>query len=497
VIGESNSLAARLRLYLRLVAAPMRNARREEKNVNNSIDTETAPGRLRHIEHVQCHTQNEELRQEFLKDIRVAGLASHTITSYGSACKDFLDFICGLDIRQVTHREVRQWIHWLKTLGSSSQTLSQRKYALSAFFKFLERIDIVKSAPTRLVANRRIHRKTPRHLSIEEIEKLLSACESIRELAIIQTLWSTGCRQAELLGMKIEDVNWDERTVHVLGKGNKERLVPLTPRAAETLKKYIETREKGFADPLGFRPIFLSQEVAQTGGLQLQRGRWWYGFWRENRTLPDGTVKRVLRGRCLGLTGRRKRNGQKRQPGISRAARMRLHGDKWFSIFQAISPDAPMSREERNRLRSAVYYRLGISRPKRVSPGKQITSREQARKELDRIIANLPPETLASSLTGELRPLGPRDLQRIIKAISLRAGVDGTHPHAFRHTFATHMLEGGADLRTVQLFLGHADISSTAIYTHPSEKFMRETMKRCHPGWSEEGASDAKTNEKA
>jgi site-specific recombinase XerD len=59
------------------------------------------------------------------------------------------------------------------------------------------------------------------------------------------------------------------------------------------------------------------------------------------------------------------------------------------------------------------------------------------------------------------------------------------------------MLEGGADLRSVQLFLGHADISSTAIYTHPSGKFMRETMKRCHPGWSEEGASDAKTNEKA
>ena len=453
------------------------------------VDSATRPVHLRQIEDVQCHIQNEELRQEFLKDIRVAGLADHTITSYGIACKNFLDFICGLDLRQVTHREVRQWIHWLESLGSSSQTLSQRKYALSAFFKFLERIDVITSSPTRLIANRRIHRKTPRHLSIEEVEKLLSACESIRELAIIQTLWSTGCRQAELLGMKIEDVNWDERTVHVLGKGNKERLVPLTPRAAETLKKYIETREKG--------PIFLSEEVAQTGGLQLQRGRWWVGYWRENRTLPDGTVKRVLRSKCLGLAGRRKRNGQKRQPAITRAARMRLRGDKWWAIFQAISPDAPMSHEERGRLRSAVYYRLGISKPKRVSPGKQITSREQARKELDRLIAKLPSENLASSLTGELRPLGPRDLQRIIKAISLRAGVDGNHPHAFRHTFATHMLEGGADLRTVQLFLGHADISSTAIYTHPSGKFMRETMKRCHPGWRDEGGANGKIDEKA
>jgi site-specific recombinase XerD len=454
-----------------------------------SIDVGTAPRRLRQIEKVQCHSQNEELRQEFLKDIRVAGLADHTITSYGIACKDFLDFICGLDLREVTHREVREWIHWLESLGSSSQTLSQRKYALSAFFKFLERIDVVTSSPTRLVANRRIHRKMPRHLSIEEMQKLLSACERIRDLAIIQTLWSTGCRQAELLGMKIEDVSWSERTVHVIGKGNKERLVPLTPRAVETLKKYIGSRETG--------PIFLSEELTQTGGLQLQRGRWWVGYWRENRTLPDGTVKRVLRGKCLGLVGRRRRPGQKRQPAITRAAKMRLRGDKWRVIFQALSPDAPMGRKEREGLRNAVYYRLGISRPKRVSPGKQITTREQARKELDQIIAKLPAETLKSSLAGEFRPLGKRDLQRIIKSVSLRAGVDGNHPHAFRHTFATHMLEGGADLRSVQLFLGHADISSTAIYTHPSGKFMRETMKRCHPGWSEEGASDAKTNEKA
>lgn len=321
------------------------------------------------------------------------------------------------------------------------------------------------------------------------MQKLMSACERIRDLAIIQTLWSTGCRRAELLGMRIEDVKWDERTVHVLGKGNKERLVPLTPLAVDTLKKYIGPRETG--------PIFLSEELTQTGGLQLQRGRWWVGYWRENRTLPDGTVKRILRGKCLGLTGRHKRSGQQRQPIITRAAKMRLRGDKWRVIFQAMSPDASMSREEKERLRSAVYYRLGISRPKRLSPRKQITTREQARKELDRLIAKLPAETLKSSLTGEFRPLGPRDLERVIKSISLRAGVNGNHPHAFRHTFATHMLEGGADLRSVQLFLGHADISSTAIYTHPSEKFMRETMKRCHPGWSEEGESDAKTNEKA
>jgi site-specific recombinase XerD len=452
--------------------------------MTHSIDPNAKPVRLRRIEHTQCQAENEALRQEFLKDIGVAGLATHTITSYAVACKDFLDFICGLAVSQVTHREVREWLHWLHSQGATSQTLSQRKYALSAFFKFLERIDVVESSPTRLIQNRRIHRKPPRHLLIEEMQKLLAACSSLRDLAIIQTLWSTGCRRAELLGMKIEGVNWDERTVRVIGKGDKERLVPLTPKAAETLKEYISPRTSG--------PIFLSEEPTQTGGLQLQRGRWWIGYWRENRTLPDGTVQRVLRGKCLGMIGKHKRTGPKPPPAITRAAKMRLRGDKWWAIFNAISPDVRMSQQERRLLRNAVYYRLNDSKRKPLPSAKQITTREHARQALHRMIARLPADKLASSLSGEIRPLGPRDLERVIKSTSMRAGVDGTHTHAFRHTFATHMLEGGADLRTVQLFLGHADISTTAIYTHPSAKFMQETMKRSHPGWREEGVADAK-----
>ncbi len=442
-------------------------------------------GSLRELQHTQCHGKNDGLRQEFLKDILVCGLSEHTVRSYDVAIKDFLDFICGLDVTQVTHREVREWLHWLHHCGASSQTLSQRKCALSAFFKFLERIDLISCSPTRLIQNRRIHRKPPRHHSVEEIEKLVAACENIRDLAIIQTLWATGCRSAELLGMKIENVDWNQRTIRVVGKGNKQRLVPLTPKAAGTLKEYIGDRSCG--------PIFLCADHLQNGGLQLQRGRWWVGYWRENRQLADGTLKRVLVGKCLGLVGRRSRVGPKRHPAITHAAKMRLRGDKWWVIFQAISPNQPMSLEERKRLQSAVYYRLGVSRPKRIQRGGQLTTREQAREKLDRIIAKLPPEILDAPSSGELRPLEGRDLNRMIKSLSSRASVDATHPHAFRHTFATQMLENGADLRTIQLFLGHADISTTAIYLHPSGKFMQETVKRCHPGWREEG----KENDKA
>ncbi len=280
--------------------------------------------------------------------MRVAGRSEFTIASYAFACKDFLDFICGLDITKCTHHEVRQWLHYLHSRGSASQTAAQRKYALSSFFKFLERIGLMGSSPTRLVANYKVHRQLPRHHSIDEMNQLLAACDCIRDLAIISTLWSTGCRRAELLGMKIEDLNWAERTVRVIGKGDKERLVPLTPSAAKTLENYVGMRSRG--------PMFL-----------------------------------VLR--CSTEEG--------------------------------------------------------------------------------------------------MRPLGPRDLGRIIKKVCLRAGIGATHPHALRHTFATHMLEGGADLITVKEFLGHSTIISTQVYAHTSAKFMRETMRRCHPAWSAEGVTNA------
>jgi site-specific recombinase XerD len=391
---------------------------------------------LRHLQDVQCHAANEKQRQEFLKDLRCAGRSPQTMRAYGFACTDFLEFICGLDLAQVTHHEIREWLHWHHSQGATSQTLSQRKYAIGAFFNFLERIDVVSSSPVRLIKNRRVHRKPPRFLTIEEVLQLLKACPTIRERAIVEVLWATGARVAELCGIRIEDVDWSQRTVRVIGKGNKERLVPLTPRLVDTLRRYLGNRSSG--------PLFLSQEILQTGGLSLQKGQYWTAFYRETVRRPTGQNTRKMRAFCIGMRARPK------------------HRDKRMSQLPIL------------------------------------LDRDAARTELARRMTKLSAKRLSAPKNSTLRPFGPRDVARVLALASLKAGIPHVNPHSLRHSFATHLLEGGADLRTVQLLMGHETIASTQVYTHLSAKFMQETMKRCHPRWNaqSEGEQNGKTDSK-
>jgi len=367
--------------------------------------------KLRELRDANCQESNEQLCKDFLKDLRVAGRSEATIRSYSCFVRDFLDFICGLNVTQVTHREVREWLHHIDSRGCASLTLSCNKYALGSFFRYLQVIGLIQSSPTRLIPNRKIRRRIPKFHSVEEMELLLKACETLRDRAIFSTLWASGCRRAELLGMKVEHVDWRERTIRVIGKGDKERLVPLTTKAANALREYIFERKNG--------PIFLSADIVQDGGLMLVRGVW-LAHWRENRRLPDGSVERVRRTKKIGSV-------------------------------------------------------------------KEIPTKDQAREAMRAILRAMPDEWLRCSKAEDLRPLGARALDQIIKKVCLRAGIEATHPHAFRHTFATHMLEGGADLITVGGLLGHVSANSTQIYLHPSARFMRDTLKRCHPGWGKDG----------
>jgi site-specific recombinase XerD len=443
-----------------------------------------AYGKLREVRHLHREEENAARLEEFTNVLRGDGRSEHTITAYQFAVKDFLDFTCGLEVTEVSHREVREWLHWLNAQGCGASTVATRKYALSSFFNFLHDFCGGKNSPTRHIPNRRVTKRLPQWLSVEKTQQLLAATDNPRDRALVEFMWSTGCRPCEICGARVEDIKWDERIIKVLGKGQKERLLPLGRNAIKSLQAYLGTfphiGETGFL----FRRYLLAQE----GGIQLQRGRNWVAFWRENRILPDGTVKRVLRGRTLGMTSERKRTGPKPNAEITQAAALRRSGRTWPEIFANVSPNAEMSREAQQRLQDAVYHRLDDSKRSPLKPSEHITTYDEARAKAQELVTNVrdgSSRQLAHAVALEA-PLNPRSIGRIVKYLGVKAGLGNVFPYMLRHSYATHLLEGGADLRAIQDLLGHADVSTTAIYTHCDMTHLRKQVEKAHPNCQEE-----------
>jgi site-specific recombinase XerD len=437
-------------------------------------------GKLREERSLNHQEENAKLLEDFLKNLEAGGRAAHTIESYRYSVADFFDFALGLSIAEVTHREIAEWLHFLNVRGASAQTISQRLYALRALFQFAKLIGLVKQSPADLIQNRRVPRALPHWLSTEQMQRLLDAADKPLDRALVDFIWATGCRVAEVCGARVEDIQWGERVLKVLGKGQKERLVMFGRKTAEALKAYLQGRESG--------PLFREDRAEQQGSVHLQRGAYWVAFWRENRTFPDGTAKRVLRGKSLGMTRERMRTGPKPDPTITLAAELRRRGRKWREIFKAVSPDTEMSRKQRRALRSTVYYRLDDSKRKPLPPAKQITTTEQARVEAGKLVAALrgrSPRKLARQSNPDA-PIDASSVRRILRELGVKAGLGRVHPHLIRHSFATALLEGGADLRAIQELLGHSSILTTQIYTHCSSVHLRQALEKAHPDWQEE-----------
>jgi site-specific recombinase XerD len=372
-------------------------------------------GRLHELRSLDNAADNCQLIEDFLEDLRLGGRAKATIRGYGDAVEDFEDFVMHLDLLKVTHREVREFLHWLFVQGSSAQTVRVKKYALSSFYNFLLRMDTVKSSPVRLIPNPKSRRKIPRVLSAEDCRKLIRGCRTIRDRAVVEVMWATGCRISEVCGMSVGDVNWTERTILVFGKGSKERLVPLTKAAAETLKAYLKDRESG--------PVFIKQEPAASVILE---GVTWRGYWRENERQPDGRIKRCSKCKAVGYSAPPKHRGN-------------------------------------------LKHRLPL-----------LKDHAAAQEALAAHIAKIPPARLLCNPESE-RPLSRRHLTRIVDGAARRAGLGHVHPHMLRHSFATQLMENGANLRVVQELLGHVSILTTQIYTHLSPVFLRGQLERFHP----------------
>jgi len=364
-------------------------------------------GKLREARSLNHREENVRLLDEYLLNMEAKNCSPHSITLYRSTIADFLDFMLGVSVAEVTHQEISEWLHFLKVRCMSKRTISSMLGALRSFYKYAELVGAVKDSPARLIESRGVPRSLPHWLSVAEMRKLIAAAENARDRTLIEFMWATGCRIAEVVGARIENINWHSRTVKVLGKGSKERLVPLSKEVAESLRAYLGKRETG--------AIFLSEQSGhgprvQRGGVSRDRYGVWRGYWRET----DARGKRAMQSVRLG--------------------------------------------------------------------DYEIATKEQAQEALTRHLAG---KSIACPSDPD-SAIDARSVRRILRELGAKAGIGKVTPHMLRHSFAAHLLEGGADLRTIQELLGHSSIITTQIYTHCTSVHLRETLEKAHPHWQEE-----------
>jgi integrase/recombinase XerC len=270
----------------------------------------------------------------------------HTIEAYQSDLRQFVAFIGSevdacLPIDAITHLHIRRYLAFLHKEHAKS-SVGRKLAAIRSLFRFLLRRGEIATNPAQLVSTPKKEKKLPFHLNIDEITTLVEAPQgvetlSLRDRAILETLYSSGLRVSELTGLDMCGCDLERGSLRVLGKGGKERMVPLGSMAAEALRNYLLSRSPGPLDS----PLFLNSR----GGRLTRR-----------------SVGRIV----------------------------------------------------------------------------------------DRYMRHLVTMKKAS-------------------------------PHTLRHTFATHLLEGGADLRSIQEMLGHASLSTTQKYTHVTIDKLLEVYDKAHP----------------
>jgi len=288
--------------------------------------------------------------KDFVSYLKIErGLADNSILAYQNDVQKLIDYSIPRQktVIQLTYNDLKDFVAVLYDLGLSARSQARIISGLKQFFGFLLLENEIKDDPSELLELPKIGRKLPEFLTIEEIDLLidsidLSKNEGHRNRAILETLYSCGLRVSELVNLRFSDLFFEEGFIRVIGKGNKERLVPVSPSVEKEIGIYNE-------------------------------------FIRRHQNIQAGNENIVFLNR-----------------------------------------------------RGAKLSRVMIF--------------------------------------------------TIIKDLAEIAGISkNISPHTFRHSFATHMIEGGANLRAVQEMLGHESITATEIYTHLDQRFLRDAIISFHP----------------
>lgn len=287
---------------------------------------------------------------EYLSKVR--NLSENTLRSYQTDLLAFQQWCSreGVEVTKVDHRNLRLYLAYLKQTQYSAKTLNRHLSALRSFYKWMQREKLIATDPALALSNPRAPRNLPHTMTDSDVNRLLESCDTstavgLRDRAFLEFLYATGARISEVATLKLEQIDLQNGTVRLFGKGSKERIVPLYESAIEWLKKYLRSS----------RPTLLLKDKS-------------------------------------------------------------------------------------GRAHSALFI----------------------------------------SVRGN--DMSADSLRKVFSSYLVAAGLDSSlSPHAMRHTYATELLGGGADLRIVQELLGHESLSTTQVYTHLSVDRLKEAAKAAHP----------------
>ena len=289
--------------------------------------------------------------QQYLNYLRFEkNLSDNSVSSYKNDLERYINYLNTQKINRpenIQSKHIRRLLQLLSELGLSTSTLARNLSSIRSFHLFLISEDLISSDPSEHVDGPKLRRHLPSVLTFDEIEKICQKVNvedtlGLRDRAMIEVLYACGLRISELLTLLVREVYFKEEFIRIIGKGSKERLVPISSRALKWISKYFDLS----------RP-FLDKHH-------------------------------------------------------------RLNGIAFLNI------------------RGTGLSRMGFW----------------------------------------------KILQKYIRESGIRKDI---YFYTFRHSFATHLLEGGADLRAVQEMLGHSDISTTQIYTHLDRSYLKQEYKHYHP----------------
>ncbi len=293
--------------------------------------------------------QQASIVKEYVQWLRLEkSLAANTVEAYQQDLQKLLAFLRaeGLDVLDVSTDDLERFSAGLHDIGIHPRSQARILSGVKSFYHFLVLTDRLEADPSELLEGPKIGFRLPEVLTVEEIDRIIDAvdmdkAEGQRNRAMVETLYSCGLRVSELCNLRLSDLFFDEGFIRVIGKGDKQRLVPISPRAIKEINYWLIDRRHGRIKPGNEDYVFLA--------------RW------------GNRISRIM-----------------------------------------------------------VFH--------------------------------------------------------LVKELAERAGIAKTiSPHTFRHSFATHLLEGGANLRAIQAMLGHESIATTEIYTHIDRQMLRSEIINHHP----------------